>query len=232
MGSDRKFLVINPNSSARMTEDIRKTVDTADISADVICMEKSPEVLETFADYTVAGCNMLRYIENNDPFLKKYSGVLIACYGDPGLYPLKERLDIPVIGIAEASMSMALLSSHKFSIIAAVPKAKAMMENMVSQYGLNGRLASVEALDCPILEFMKAPEKLVSAVEESLERAFLHGAETAIYGCAGMTMLRDMNFSHRVSILDPVSAGLYQLEALVKSGINMSRAGLYQKEVM
>lgn len=61
----KKILIINPNSSQQMTDDIRHTVSYAQsdrVSIDVVRMEKSPFVLECFSDYTMAGAQVISYL--------------------------------------------------------------------------------------------------------------------------------------------------------------------------
>ena len=85
----KKILIINPNSSQQMTDDIRHTVSYAqssDVSIDVVRMERSPFVLESFSDYTMAGAQVISYLnelKGQSPF--PYDGVLLACMGDRAL---------------------------------------------------------------------------------------------------------------------------------------------------
>lgn len=225
----KKLLIINPNSSKTMTEEIEKSVRDCSpegFAVDVVRMSDSPETLESYGDYTLAGANMMRYIEENRRIAEEYDGVLIACYGDPGLYALKEKLWVPVIGVAEASMSMALLLGYKFSIVAAVPKARAMMIQLTDSYGLSARLASVESLDLDILTFMNDPAALKAAFERCARAAIDKGADTVICGCAGMTMLQRMAGDFGVEVIDPVKAGVYALAALAEGGFHVSKQGL------
>lgn len=276
-----RILVINPNSSEKMTADIQATVGSCcpqGLEAEVVRMEKSPEVLESFADYTSAAANVLEFLRNLGldggtaaqagfgagvgpdvcsgfsaavgsgcasgcanrgnhteraafaaPDGCTYDGILLACFGDPGLYALKERAGIPVIGIAEASMSLALLLGFKFSIIAAVAKAKAMMENLVLSYGLSARLASVEALDLGITTFMNQEHLLKEAVLEGGRQAVRQGAEVLLLGCAGMTVLdAEVERELGVPVIDPVKAGVYMLRGIIDGGFPIARNGLYK----
>lgn len=228
----KKLLIINPNSSRAMTEEIERSVRDCrpeGFAADVVRIPDSPEALESYGDYTLAGANMLRYVEENSRIAEEYDGVLVACYGDPGLYALKEKLAIPVIGIAEASMSAALLLGYKFSIVAAVPKAKAMMEQLVESYGLQSRLASVESLDLEILTFMNHPQALKTAFKQCAHAAAEKGADTVIYGCAGMTMLQRMAADFGIEVIDPVRAGVCALAALAGGGFHVSKQGLFRE---
>lgn len=224
-----RILVINPNSSTTMTEDIHDTVlrfKPEGWQFDVIRIEKSPLVLESFTDYTLAGANVLDYLEEND--LSGYDGILLACFGDPCLWALKEQVSIPVIGIAEASISLALLLGYKYSIIAAVPKAKAMMESLVRSYGMEDRMASVEELNVEICTFMEQKQLLEEAALSCGKRAIEKGAEVLILGCAGMTILGDDAAKKlEVPVIDPIKAGLGTLKSIIDGGFSISKACLF-----
>ena len=143
----KRLLIVNPNTSAEMTEDIRATVMAVKspwAEVDVRRPGFGPRSLESFHDYSLAAFAMLREFGGQE---EAYDGALICCFGDPGLYALKEHMRCPVLGIAEASMSLALLLGQRFSILAASEKAVPMMRDMVGQYGLTSRLASVEAVN-------------------------------------------------------------------------------------
>lgn len=228
----KRLLIINPNSSLQMTEDIRHTVSYAqseDVSIDVVRMEKSPHVLESFSDYTLAGAQVIGYI--NELKAKgdfPYDGVLLACMGDPCLFGVKEVCPVPLVGIAEAGISMALICGAKFSILASSAKAKPMMESMVQQYGLNERLASVETFTLPIEEFMKDRDLLCSKVKETANSAAAKGSEVLLLGCAGMTMISDvLDELTDIPAIDPIKAGVEVLLASLRGGFKISRAGLY-----
>ncbi len=227
----KKLLVINPNASESMTRSIAQTVaahQSAGFAAEVIRNPKAPEVLESFADYTQAGHEVLALL--NQLPLTGYHGIVLACFGDPCLEALKEKAPVPVVGIAEASMALALLLGYKFSILAAVDKAATMMEQLVLKNGLKSRLASVESLNLSIEAMLAAPELLKEKVLERGAHAINQGCEVLIYGCAGMTMLSTAELSQHLGIpvLDPVVCGLTAIEGIVGHGLGVSRQGLYR----
>ena len=228
----KKLLIINPNSSEEMTRDIRRTVAYADgeeCALEVVRTEGAPHVLESFSDYTEAGAHVianLRRMAAQETF--PYDGVLLACMGDPCLFAVKETCPVPLVGIAEAGISTALLLGYKFSILAASAKAKPMMESMVQSYGLMDRLASVETFAQPIDAFMEDPQVLRDGVCQTAEQAVAKGAEVLLLGCAGMTMLGDeLKTLVPIPLVDPVKAGVEQLKAILRGGFSVSRAGLY-----
>lgn len=226
----KKILIINPNSSEKMTEDIRKTAQQSetDVQIEVIRMAASPVVLESFCDYTLAGREIITYLKEND--VSAYDGILLACFGDPCLYALKENVSVPVIGIAEAAFSRALLTGYKFSVLAASEKAVPMMESMIDTYGLQGRNAGTLTLHTNIEEFLHDADKLKQKLLQAITEAKQKEAETVIYGCAGMTMVSKTNLMEQtgISIIDPIVSGISTLSAMISDGDKISKAGLYQ----
>jgi allantoin racemase len=225
----KKILLINPNSSEEMTGDIAATVESLALDnygIKTVRMENSPRVLESFADYTLAGAEVLRYLAAG--FAGDADGVLLACFGDPALYALKEVSPVPVIGIAEAALSTALLLGFKFSIVASSPKAVPMMESLVKSYGLEGRLASVECLDMPIESFLGNRSLTAGPLTRAAGKAVAKGAEVLVLGCAGLTMLeKQVEEKYRITVIDPVRAGIFSLLALLEGGFRVSKTGLY-----
>lgn len=228
----KKYLIINPNSSRKMTEDIRQTVEELTIpgfKADVVCMDEAPEVLESFMDYTAAGAEVVKYVSKGIASAKAYDGILLACFGDPSLYALKEVSQVPVIGIAEASLSLSLLLGFKFSIAAAASKAKPMMESMVKGYGLESRMASVESLDLNIEAFLNKRQLLEDKLTACGKEAMGKGAEVLLLGCAGMTMISGkVEEALGIPVIDPIAAGAAALHGIVEGGFRVSKLGLYK----
>ena len=228
----KKLLIINPNSSEEMTRDIRNTVayaDDAEWSIDVVRMAGSPHVLESFSDYTLAGAQVIAYLRQlQESGAFSYDGVLLACMGDPCLYAAKEICPVPLVGIAEAGISTALLAGYKFSILASSQKAKPMMESMVMTYGLTQRMASVETFALPIDAFMEDSEVLRSSIRRTAESAAANGADVLLLGCAGMTMLgQELDALSDILIIDPIKAGVEQLKAMIRGHFSISHVGLY-----
>jgi len=128
-------LVINPNTSERMTAEIEVTARRVFVlpwNCIVSCAPAGPESLESWSDYHLASLAVLPLLEQHS----QVDGIVLACFGDPGLYLLKESCSVPVVGIAEASMSMAVLLGARFGILAGMRRAVELMDSMVRRMGL------------------------------------------------------------------------------------------------
>lgn len=223
------LLIINPNTSEAMTNDIKRTIHRIkqqDTQVTVAFPDFGPEGLESFYDYALSAFGLCRLLEKEKT---QYDGILIACFGDPGLYAAKEICDCPVFGIAEASMSAALLLGAKFAVLAASDKAVPMMENMIQQYGMKERCSGVFSLNMGVLEAEADEEEAVERLIEKGKTAIQNGAEVLILGCAGMTGYADLVKEQLdIPVIDPVEAAFLVLEAFCRAGYKVSKKGLYQ----
>ncbi|MEL7610763.1 MAG: aspartate/glutamate racemase family protein [Bacillota bacterium] len=222
-----KLLIVNPNTSVEMTQGIREAVREAlgpGSDFDVVQPDFGPESLESYYDYNLAAFGVSRLLKK----ARDYDGVLIACYGDPGLYGFKEICSCPVLGIAEASISLSLLMGYKFGILAASNKAVPMMRNMVAQYGLSDRFAGIWPLDMSVLDVEANKDEALTRLIETGKAAVDAGAEVLILGCAGMTGLKlPVEEALGVPIIDPLECGCKILEMMAGCGYSVSKKGLY-----
>jgi len=222
-------LVINPNTSVAMTADIRRTAEavfTPPWACQVVNAPAGPESLESWRDYALAAVASMPLLEEHG----EASGFVLACFGDPGLPSMKELAHAPVVGIAEAAMSQALLLGGRFGILAAMDRAVPLMDALVRSNGLEARYAGTEPLGLRVLDLDSDHEQTLAVLAASSGRLVERGAEVLLLGCAGLTAFR-RELGQRVGapVIDPVEAGCRQLRALVESGLETSRAGLYAR---
>ena len=222
-----RALVINPNTSPEMTADIKQTAEKVLVQPWeplVVMAPSGPESLESWTDYHLASVCVLPLLEQHTDV----DGVVLACFGDPGLYVLKEVATVPVVGIAEASISMAMLLGAKFGILAAMGRAVGLMDSMIQTYGMGARYAGTMPLNMRVLDFEKYHDKTLSRLEEVGLALRDSGAEVLLLGCAGLTSyVEELQALIHMPIIDPVEAGCRMLQAIADSGLNTSHIGLY-----
>lgn len=78
-----------------------------------------------------------------------YDVVCIDTMSDSGHNALRSVLDIPVIGPSKASMHMACILGHKFSVVTQWDPWKALYTKSAEEYGLSHKLASVRSINKP-----------------------------------------------------------------------------------
>lgn len=166
-----------------------------------------PHLFETFDESTAKG---------------DVDAVIVACFDDTGLWALKERSPVPVVGIGEAAYHAAMLSARQFSVVTTLPISIPVLEENLEAYGLSSRCAKVRAADVPVLDLeadAQAPkEKLRAEIQRAVKE---DQCGAVVLGCAGMADLGEELQSHvDVPLIDGVKAavGLCNMLVAVRGG--------------
>lgn len=163
-----------------------------------------------------------------------FDAVVVACFYDPGVRELREMLDIPVIGIGEASMHLASLLGHKFSIIVGRKKWIPKMSDNALLYGFERRIVSWRPIDFTVQRLHSDSDGSFEAIAREAEAAVLDGlAEVIILGCAAIENAAQ-RLSERIGVpvVDPVAAGFKMAEMLgnlrARTGLTISKIYDYE----
>ncbi len=222
-------LVVNPNTSPSMTAEIGETaaaVFTEPWTSEAVHAPAGPESLESWRDYALATVMVMPAVSEPG----RASGIVLACFGDPGLQALKELAPVPLVGIAEAAISQALLLGGRFGILAGMDRAVSLMEAMVQGYGLGARYAGTVSIGTRVLELGTDRAATLCLLGRAARRLIRRGADVLLLGCAGLTSFRrELAGEVGAAVIDPVEAGCRMLRALVESELTTSRAGLYAR---
>jgi len=225
-----KILIINPNTSQSMTDRIRTVAEAAkraDCEVTVTCPARGPVTLESSYDEAYAIAPTIDLVKQADS--EGYDAIILACFCDVGVEAAKEISSIPVLGLEEATLSIALLLGSKFGVMTEKRPRVAMKEQHVRRHGLLERLASIRPLGLSVAELNADPEG-TKAAGMALARRMVQedGAEVIIMGCAAMAGYSDdLQRELQVPVLDPLKVTLKITEALVEMGLSHSRIGLY-----
>ncbi|MFX1507741.1 MAG: aspartate/glutamate racemase family protein [Promethearchaeota archaeon] len=214
-----RILIINPNSDPAMTEAIQKTANSfISENYEVKCKltPGAPKFIETYEDELQAAPGMIQLIREGEDF----DAFIVACHDDPNLDAIKEITTKPVIGIGEASMKMASMLGHRFSVVSTSKHSIPIKEELVRKYHLQNVLASVKAPDEDMKKYNEERmylEVAKLAVEKDM-------AEVIVLGCAGMTGLdKYLQKALNVPVLDGVVCALIITMGLLKYGVSISK---------
>lgn len=106
---------------------------------------------------------------------------IIGCFYDGGLRELREALDMPVVGMGEASVLLATTLGHRFSIIVGRRKWIPKMRDNVILTGVDRRLASFRSIEMSIPDMTADPDKfLARTLAECLKAVDHDGAEVIV----------------------------------------------------
>lgn len=217
--TDTHILVINPNSTASMTEKIAIAAKKAAGSASRITAVNptgSPAAIQGPEDGAAALPGLFEVFDqhlNNDASI---DAVIIACFDDTGLFELKERSPIPVIGIGEAAYHIASVAAPKFSVVTTLSVSVPVLEHNLVLNGLAPRCARVRASDVPVLELEDPKSNARHKIEKEIEAALTEdGIGAVALGCAGMADLADdLSRKFQIPVIDGVASAVRLAHAL------------------
>lgn len=225
-----KILVVNPNTSLEMTQSIglaAEQVANAETSIKMVCPSFGPRSIEGHYDEVVAAAGVVEQVRAAQSW--QPDGVIIACFGDPGLDASRELTCAPVLGIAEAAFHAASMLATGFSVITTMSRTCIIAEHLVHRYGFERRCRGIHGTDIPVLALEQCSgqtfETMVSAAQEALRR---DRSGAIVLGCAGMaTVCQALQDRLGVPVVDGVAAAVKFVEGLAALGLKTDKSGDY-----
>ena len=216
-----RILIINPNSDTEMASAIQQSAEEyASGEFDVVTKTTpgAPKFIEAYRDEILAAPGMVQLIEEHEG---AFDAFIVACHCDPNLDLAKEMTEKPVVGIGEASMKIATMLGHSFSVVTTHTHSIPGKLAQARKYHLQDVMASVRAPEKGS-EGLSDEELFLGlsrrAVEEDL-------AEVIVLGCAGLTgMDRLIQEKLGVPVLDGVKCALVIASGLVRYGVSTSKS--------
>lgn len=142
--------------------------------------------------------------------------VVVACFGDPGLWAAREILPCPVIGMAEASLHTACQRGRRVAIITGGAGWGPMLWEFAALCGVTSRLATVHTLDRTGADLASDRDAAVASLALAVEAVVCdHQADVAILGGAGLVGYgAALQGRVPIPLLDSLDAALAQAVAL------------------
>lgn len=224
-----RILIVNPNTTASMTEKAATAARAVAASGTEIIAATSrmgPVSIEGHYDGALAIPGLLSELKERQS--AGYDAAVIACFDDTGLEAARSFADVPILGLCESAVVTAGFLAQRFTVVTTLERSRVLIDNLVRRYGM-GERAKVRASDIPVLELENAASGAIGKLRAEIERALAEdGAEAIVLGCAGMTDLaHQLQESYGVPVVDGVSAAVKQAEALVSLGLSTSKRGSY-----
>ncbi len=215
-----RVLWINPGvPPAHLNAEFQRVLDEEkhpDTEVEVVSTDRGPRDLEYRYYEALVIPDVLHRIVRAEQ--DGFDAAVIGCFYDPGLEAAKEISRIAVTAPAEASMRLAAMLGHRFSIIIGQERwIPQIMEN-VTRYGMIERLASFRSIDTPVQDMGADSARTTRRIRDAAERAVHEdGADVIILGCTREYGL----WSHiqselRIPVIDPVVAAFKTAEHLAE----------------
>ena len=156
-----RILILNPNTTEEMT---RRMVDAASPYAapgTTLIPATAPRGFPYISSRSEADISAGIALEIIAEHEGAVDAVVIAAFGDPGLYAARELFDMPVIGVAEAAMLTACGVGERFGIVTFSPVMSTWYLDAVIRARLEPRFTGVRV----------PAEPIAGRVEDVQERA-------------------------------------------------------------
>lgn len=227
-----KIKLINPNTTARMTETMASCAHAAAASGTRIVAATStmgPPSIESWYDESLALPGLLAEVASGER--DGIDGYVIACFGDPGLFAARELARGPVVGIAEAAMHAASVIAPSFSVVTTLARTTGMAWHLAERYGMKRFCRTVRATDVAVLDLDRPGSAARRVIVDECRRALEDdGADAIVLGCAGMADLaRAIEDEIGAPVVEGVTAALKWVEALVALRLSTAKRGEYAR---
>lgn len=225
-----KIKVINPNTTASMTERIGMAARAvAGPGVEVVAVNPAfgPASIEGHYDEAMACVGLLDEIRRGES--DGFDAYVIACFGDPGLDAAREVARGPVIGVAEAAMRAASYLATGFSVVTTLGRTVVIAEHLVDKYGVRSHCRRVRSTELAVLDLEDPRSEAFGRIRAECQRALDEdGSGAIVLGCAGMADLCErLRETLGVPIIDGVVAATVTAEGLVRAGLRTSKRGDY-----
>jgi Asp/Glu/hydantoin racemase len=209
-------LLINPNTSEPITrllqEHVQRELGPALRVRAATARFGAPYIADE-ATYAVAGHAVLDAWQSQAPA----DAVLIGCFGDPGLFALRESSAAPVTGLAEAAFSEA--ASHgRFAVVTGGARWEPMLLRLAQALGFERSLAGIHVVPATGAELAAdrdAARRLLALACVKAARRF--DAKAVIIGGAALAgMAADLQPGCGLPLIDSVAAGARRIAAALR----------------
>jgi len=204
---------MNPNTTMAMTDAVVAQVRArvpAGVQVRGITATLGAAVIDSRATFAAAA-DGLPALTTQMPEHRPPGGVLLACFGDPGLEELRRAMaPRPVVGLAEAAVARAVASGRRFAILTAGAAWVDMLTERVADFGASDSLTGVYALPVNGRELAAEPERFRSLLREAAGAAERDGAQALILGGAAFAGLGGL-VETGLLVIDAIDAATDQL---------------------
>ena len=185
-----------------------------------------PAAIENAQDAAVVVPELLRL----GPLAQErgFDAIVIGCFSDPGIEPLREMLRIAVVGPGAASLHLAAQLGTRISVLTPAGRGFGRLAARLRALALAPLLASVRGIGLSVMDLaQQQPGAVDKAAEAARQAVDNDGADVLVLGCMSMALLPRICevLSERVGVpvVNPVTAALKTAEMLVTMRLSQSK---------
>ena len=222
-----KILVVNPNTTEAITAAVMSAARAAAAPGTElvgITAEKGVATIASRTENLIAAQAMLELAAQH---AHGFDALVLGVSLDTALWPLRELLDLPVIGMTEAGIVYATLVSTRAGLLTYGLRMVPLYRELVAAYGMEGRITAVAGVDLPPTAAFSEPARVrretAAAAQAMIER---DGAEALVLAGAAMAGLAaQLQPELPVPVLDCSACAVLLAESLARLKLPKARAG-------
>ncbi|WP_234265642.1 aspartate/glutamate racemase family protein [Hydrogenophaga sp. NFH-34] len=211
----RQLLVINPNTSARVSALLQQHVQAAagsHVQVRTVTARFGAPYIADEASYAIAAHAALDAwaAALADTASPPPDSVLIGCFGDPGLMALRESSPAPVTGLAEAAFIEAARHG-RYAIVTGGERWGPMLQRLAQALGQAQQLAGIHTVVPTGAQLAADPDAAHRLLGQACrDAAHQLGVQAVILGGAGLAgMAAAVQSAVPVPVIDSVIAGTH-----------------------
>lgn len=167
-----RILIINPNTNEgvrQRLEDAARSVGDADDTITAICAPSGIDLIVSEADQEKASRAVLECARQNQDH---FDGIIIGSFGDTGIELVRDTIDLPTVGIADAAIKAALSFEGRPTIISFSETMRPSFQTLLRKHGLSDAEVAIH-----LLPGRSLPE--AGLIADQLHQPLLELAKTA-----------------------------------------------------
>lgn len=208
-----KLLLINGNTNAAMTARVVDHARAAGFAAVGATARFGARYIASRAAAAIAQHAVLDALAEYGAGM---DGVIIACFGDPGLEAARELSPVPVVGMAEASLLIGFRQASRIALITGGAAWVPMLEEfcLLRGYGRDQVMVRAVAPDGGMIA--ADPQGAVALLAAAARDAAADGAGAVVLGGVGLAGLAPaVSAASGVAVLDSLHCALLAVREAV-----------------
>jgi allantoin racemase len=141
-----RLLLYNPNSDAGLTSLLGQAVSPLLDRKDTIGLataEQGPRFIGSAEAVAAARETLTARLAES---ARKYDAVILGCFGDLGIEPLRQMVDKPILSLWDACVSLAPVSGKRFGVVTTSQFWVDRLQSDISRRGLSHCIRAVRAI--------------------------------------------------------------------------------------
>ncbi|KAA5827051.1 aspartate/glutamate racemase family protein [Saccharopolyspora hirsuta] len=179
-------VVVNPNTNrettAMMVDLAQRHLAPAGLAVEGITVARGPSMIVEPGALAEAAGHVVDAVRRHlaGPTGDRVGAVIVGAIGDPGRAELAAALDVPVVGIGQASILAAAARGRRFGMATSTPLLVDSLTGLVRAHGSAETFTGVRLTSTDPLELAARPEQQYAELAEAARACVADGAEAVI----------------------------------------------------